>query len=79
VRGGRALAQDGVGLFRDIFDLHAGHGAIMALEAPVHNRVAVGGAGRRSAMDRPAARRSPGWAKPATRWNATAPMATGGE
>ena len=39
MRGGRPLAQDGVGLFWDIFDLHTGHGAIMALEAPVHNGV----------------------------------------
>src|SRR5262249_25055287 len=38
VRGGRPLAQDSVGLLWDIFDLHTGHGAIMALEAPVHNR-----------------------------------------
>ena len=41
MRGGRPLAQDSVGLFWDIFDLHTGHGAIMALEAPVHNRVAA--------------------------------------
>jgi hypothetical protein len=27
VRGGRSLAQDSVGLFRHIFDLHTGHGA----------------------------------------------------
>lgn len=53
MRGGRTLAQDSMGLFWDIFDLHTGHGAIMALEAPVHNRVAVGRARRRSAM-RPA-------------------------
>jgi hypothetical protein len=38
VCGGRTLAQDSVGLFRDILDLHTGHGAIMALEAPVRNR-----------------------------------------
>jgi hypothetical protein len=41
VRGGRTLAQDSVGLFWDIFDLYTGHGAIMALEAPVHKRVAA--------------------------------------
>ena len=35
VRGSCALAQDGVSLLRYIFDLHARHGAIMALEAPV--------------------------------------------
>ena len=38
MRGGRALAQDGMGLLRDILDLHAGHDAIMALLAPKHNR-----------------------------------------
>jgi hypothetical protein len=37
VRSGRALAQDRVGLFRHIFDLHTRHGAIMALEAPIRN------------------------------------------
>jgi len=52
VRGGRPLAQDSVGLFWDIFDLHTGHGAIMALEAPVHNRVAAG-ADRRLGIDQP--------------------------
>src|SRR5487761_1386626 len=38
VRGGRTLAQDRMGLLRDIFDLHAGHSAIMAPQAPVRNR-----------------------------------------
>ena len=38
MRSGRALAQDRVGLFRHIFDLHTRHGAIMALEAPIRNR-----------------------------------------
>ena len=42
MRGGRTLAQDSVGLFWDIFDLYTGHGAIMALEAPVHNHAAAG-------------------------------------
>ncbi len=36
VGGSRSLAQYRVGMCRDILDLHAGHGAIMALEAPVH-------------------------------------------
>jgi len=35
VRGSRALTQDGMSLLGHIFDLHARHGAIMALEAPV--------------------------------------------
>jgi hypothetical protein len=42
VRGRGALAQDSVGLFRDILDLHARHGAIMALEAPVRNQAHIG-------------------------------------
>jgi hypothetical protein len=36
--GGCALAQDRVSLLRHIFDLHARHGAIMALEAPFRKR-----------------------------------------
>jgi len=35
MRGSCALAQDGMSLLGYIFDLHARHGAIMALEAPV--------------------------------------------
>ena len=35
VRGSRALTQDGMSLLGHIFDLHARHDAIMALEAPV--------------------------------------------
>src|SRR5258708_6884577 len=34
VRGGGALAQDGVGALRHVLDLNAGHGAIMAPMAP---------------------------------------------
>ena len=52
MRGRRPLAQDSVGLFWDIFDLHTRHGAIMALEAPVHNRAAAA-IGRRLEIDRP--------------------------
>jgi hypothetical protein len=52
MRGRRALAQDSVGLFWNIFDLHTGHGAIMALEAPVHNRVTTA-FGRHLEIDRP--------------------------
>ena len=36
--GGRALAQDSVNLLGHILDLHARHGAIMALEAPFRKR-----------------------------------------
>jgi hypothetical protein len=42
VRGGRALAQNRVGLFRDVLDLNTRHSAIMALEAPLHNRAVIG-------------------------------------
>jgi hypothetical protein len=42
VCGRRTLAQDRVGLFGDVFDLHTGHSAIMALEAPFHNRAVTG-------------------------------------
>lgn len=46
MRGRGALAQDGVGLFRDVLDLHARHGAIMAPEAPIRNHIgALGWAG----------------------------------
>ncbi len=38
VRGSCALTQDGMSLLGHIFDLHARHGAIMALEAPVRKR-----------------------------------------
>jgi hypothetical protein len=38
VRGSRALTQDGMSLLGHIFDLHARHGAIMALEAPFRKR-----------------------------------------
>ena len=37
MRSGCALAQDRVGLLRHILDLHTGHSAIMALEAPIRN------------------------------------------
>jgi hypothetical protein len=46
VRGRRALAQNSVGPFRDILDLHTGHGAIVALEAPVRNHTHIGMSGR---------------------------------
>ncbi len=42
MRGGRALAQDGMGLLRNVLDLHAGHDAIMALLAPNCNRSFIG-------------------------------------
>src|SRR5215475_2207874 len=42
MRGGGALAQDRVSPLRHIFDLHARHGAIMALEAPKYNRGVIG-------------------------------------
>jgi len=41
VRGSCALTQDGMSLLRHIFDLHARHGAIMALEAPVRKRAVI--------------------------------------
>ena len=41
MRGSCALAQDGMGLLGDVFDLHARHGAIMALEAPVRKRAVL--------------------------------------
>jgi hypothetical protein len=34
----RALAQDSVGVFRNVFDLNTGHGAILALLAPKYKR-----------------------------------------
>ena len=42
VRGGCALPQDSMSLLGHIFDLHARHGAIMALEAPVRKRAVIG-------------------------------------
>ncbi len=42
MRGRCALAQDRVGLLRYILDLHTRHGAIMALEAPIHNYTILG-------------------------------------
>ena len=45
VRGSCALAQDGMSLLGHIFDLHARHGAIMALEAPVRKRAVIGMSG----------------------------------
>ena len=42
MRGSCALTQDGMGLLGYIFDLHARHGAIMALEAPVRKRTVIG-------------------------------------
>ena len=41
MRGSCALTQDGMSLLRNIFDLHARHGAIMALKAPIRKRAAV--------------------------------------
>jgi hypothetical protein len=41
MRGGRTLAQDRVSPLRHIFDLHARHSAIMALEAPEYKQAAV--------------------------------------
>ena len=38
MRGSCALTQDGMSLLRNIFDLHARHGAIMALKAPIRKR-----------------------------------------
>jgi hypothetical protein len=38
----RSLAQDSVGVFRDVFDLNTGHGAIMALLAPLYKRWVAG-------------------------------------
>jgi hypothetical protein len=38
MRSRRSLAQDPVGVFRDVFDLNTGHGAIMALLAPQYKR-----------------------------------------
>lgn len=40
-RGG-ALAEHSVDLVRDVLDLHAWHGAIMALVAPKRNRAQLG-------------------------------------
>jgi hypothetical protein len=34
MRARRSLPQDSVGVFRDVFDLHTGHGAIVAPIAP---------------------------------------------
>jgi hypothetical protein len=42
MRGGRALAEDRVSPLRHIFDLHARHGAILALEAPKYNHTVIG-------------------------------------
>jgi hypothetical protein len=42
MRGGGPLPQHSVSLLRDIFNLHARHGAIMALEAPLRNRAIMG-------------------------------------
>ena len=46
VRGSCALTQDGMSLLGHIFDLHARHGAIMALEAPVRKRAVIGMCGK---------------------------------
>ena len=54
MRSRRALAQDSVGLFRDILDLHTGHGAIMALQAPVRNHTHIGRSGRLQWAGQPA-------------------------
>jgi hypothetical protein len=34
MRARRSLPEDSVGVFRNVFDLHTGHGAIMAPIAP---------------------------------------------
>jgi hypothetical protein len=49
VRGSCTLTQDGMSLLGHIFDLYAGHGAIMALEAPFRKRVVIGMCGRSAA------------------------------
>ena len=41
MRGSCALTQDGMSLLGHVFDLHARHGAIMALEAPVRKRAVI--------------------------------------
>jgi hypothetical protein len=41
VRGSCALTQDSMSLLGHVLDLHAGHGAIMALEAPVRKRAVI--------------------------------------
>jgi hypothetical protein len=50
VRGGGTLAQDGVSLLGHVFDLHARHGAIMALEAPDRKRAVIGTSGHQVAL-----------------------------
>jgi hypothetical protein len=45
VRGSRTLAQDRMGLLREIFDLHAGHSATVVPQAPVRNRTLIRGFG----------------------------------
>jgi hypothetical protein len=42
VRGSCALTQDSMSLLGHIFDLHARHGAIMALGAPIRKRAVIG-------------------------------------
>ncbi len=42
MRGSCALTQDGMSLLGHILDLHARHGAIMALEMPVRKRAVIG-------------------------------------
>jgi len=41
VRGSCALAQDGMSLLGYVLDLHARHGAIMALEAPIRKHAVM--------------------------------------
>ena len=42
VGGGCPLAQNRVGVFGDILDLHARHSAIMALKAPLRKQAVIG-------------------------------------
>ena len=42
MRGGGTLTQDGMCLLGHVFDLHARHGAIMALEAPIRKHAVIG-------------------------------------
>ena len=43
MRARRSLPQDSVGVFRDVFDLHTWHGAILALMAPKRKCEEFGG------------------------------------
>ena len=58
------LAQDPVSIFGNVFDLHAGHGAILALVAPKYKYGVRGGGGRSHAKVRATHRRN------GVRWSA---------